>query len=127
MRRFLIVDDEPAIARLIEKVAEGCGYAVVSTTSPEAFMDEVAAQEPDAIALDLSMPGVDGVELLRFLAAAKSRAKILIISGFDSRVLETTSDLGKALGLNICATLLKPVRVGDLRAAIVALEGGGEA
>jgi CheY-like chemotaxis protein len=125
VKRFLIVDDEPAIARLVEKVALGCGYAVSSTTSPETFMDMVVAQEPDAIALDLSMPGADGVELMRFLAASKSKAKILIISGFDPRVLETTADLGAALGLTIRGTLTKPVRAADLRAAIDSLDGGG--
>ena len=125
--RFLIVDDEPAVCRLVEKVALRCGYEVSTTTSPDAFMDEVAAREPDAIALDLSMPGADGVELMRFLATAKCRAKILIISGFDERVLETTGDLGKALGLSVCGTLFKPMRIADLRAAIGALHAGGQA
>lgn len=85
-------------------------------------MDAVVACEPDAIALDLSLPGVDGVELLRFLATARCRAKILIISGFDARVLETSGRLGEARGLNIAGTLMKPVRAEHLRAAIQSLD-----
>jgi DNA-binding NarL/FixJ family response regulator len=68
--------------------------------------------------MDLSMPGADGVELLRFLSATKCAAKILIVSGFDPRVLETTGRLGTAMGLTICGTINKPVRVAELRATI---------
>jgi DNA-binding response OmpR family regulator len=122
MKRLLIVDDEPAMARLIQRVAKGCGYDVTVTHDAEDFMDAVVAREPDAIALDLSLPGADGVELLRFLGAAKCPAKILIISGFDARVLETTGRLGEARGLTIAGTLMKPVRAAELRAAIEGLD-----
>ena len=122
MKSFLIVDDEAAIGRLIQKVAKGCGYETTVAHDPETFMDAVAAGEPDVIALDLAMPDVDGIELLRFLATAKCRARILIISGFDARVLETAGELGASLGLNVCATLTKPLRVAELRAAIESLE-----
>lgn len=122
MKRLLIVDDEPAMARLIQRVAKSCGYEVAVTHDAEDFMDALVAGEPDAIALDLSLPRVDGVELLRFLAAAKCRAKILIISGFDARVLETSGRLGEASGLNIAGTLMKPVRAAELRAAIEGLD-----
>jgi DNA-binding response OmpR family regulator len=122
VKRFLIVDDEPAIGRFIQKVAVSCGYDSVVTASAEAFMDEVAAYEPDCVAMDLSMPDCDGIELLRFLATAKCRAAILIISGFDTRVLDTAGELGAALGLRIFGTLTKPIRVADLRAAIEGVE-----
>ena len=118
MQRFLIVDDEPAIARFVQHIAGECGYDTVVTCDPEAFMDEVVLQEPDAISLDLAMPNADGVELLRFLATAKCRAGILVISGFDERVLETAGELGKTLGLRICGTLTKPIRAAELRTAI---------
>ena len=121
MKRFLIVDDEPAIARFVQNIARECGYEAVVTGDAESFMDEVARQEPDAIALDLSMPNADGIELLRFLATARCRAGILVISGFDERVLETAGELGKTLGLRICGTLAKPVRAAALRTAIHAI------
>ena len=120
MKRLLIVDDEPAIARLVEKVGKSCGYDVTVATSAEAFFDALMAREPDAIVLDLSMPDADGVELLRFLATSRCRALIFILSGFDPRVLETSGKLGTALGLRIAGTLAKPVRVAELRAALAA-------
>ena len=122
MKRLLIIDDEPAVARVIQKVAEGCGYAVTATTSSDEFLDRVLEFDPAVIIMDLSIPGVDGVELIRFLAATKCKAKVLIISGFDRRVLETTAQFGKAAGLNICGTIDKPVRVAVLREAIDKLE-----
>ena len=121
MKHILIVDDEPAVGRLIKKIAEGCGYSVSVTADPEAFMDELVTNEPYAVVIDLSMPGTDGVELLRFLAATRSKAKVLIMSGFDPRVLETAAELGSALGLRISGTIGKPVRAADLRASLLAL------
>lgn len=122
MKRLLIVDDEPAIGRLVKRVAEGCGYAVTATDDSERFLDELIATDPDVIVLDLSMPQLDGVELLRFLATSKCRAKILILSGFDARVLETTGRLGAEQGLAIAGTLAKPLRVAELREALTALD-----
>ena len=122
MKTILIVDDEPAVGRLIKKIAESCGYQAWVVEDPQLFMDEVVAHEPDALVLDLSMPGTDGVELLRFLSATRSRARILIMSGFDPRVLETAAELGSALGLRIAGTIAKPVRAADLRASLVALQ-----
>ena len=49
------------------------------------------------VALDLGMP-VDGVELTRFLADQDYRGPVLIVSGFDRRVLESAFRLGEALG-----------------------------
>jgi DNA-binding response OmpR family regulator len=126
MKRLLIVDDEPAIGRLVKRVAEGCGYDVTATDDSEHFLDELIAIDPDVIVLDLSLPQLDGVELLRFLAASKCRAKILILSGFDARVLETTGRLGSERGLAIAGTLSKPLRVADLREALVALDESAE-
>jgi FixJ family two-component response regulator len=57
---------------------------------------------------------MDGVELLRFLAEQDSRAPVLIISGFDRRVLEAAFRLGEALGLSMLGPLEKPVRFRDL-------------
>lgn len=123
MERLLIIDDEPAIARFIQKVAEGCGYSVTTTHDAESFFDELIATSPNAIVLDLSLPGTDGIELLRFLSASKCGAKILIISGVDQRVLETSGRLGLAQGLNIAGTFTKPVRAADLRRTLMEMNG----
>ena len=122
-KRLLIVDDEPGIARLIERVATGLGFEVTVTHEAEAFTECLISTDPDVIVLDLSLPGVDGVELIRFLGTSRCRARIIVISGFDGRVLETTARLGRGLGLRISNALSKPLRAAEIRTA---LNGPGE-
>jgi CheY-like chemotaxis protein len=62
------------------------------------------------VALDLGMPGMDGVELIRFLADQSYEGPVLIVSGFDRRVLESAFRLGEALGLTMVGPVEKPVR-----------------
>ena len=111
--RLLLIDDEPALAKFVAQVAEDCGYEPLLTETDEQFRSEFRRDRPDAIALDLGMP-VDGVELLRFLAAEEFAAPVLILSGFDRRVLESAFRLGEALGLRMFGPLEKPVRADEL-------------
>jgi DNA-binding response OmpR family regulator len=112
--RLLVIDDEPALAEFVAAVADECGFETILARDYEAFHDAVRQGRPDMVALDLGMPGMDGVELLRFLAEQDSRAPVLIISGFDRRVLEAAFRLGEALGLSMLGPLEKPVRFRDL-------------
>ena len=60
------------------------------------------------------MPGMDGVELLRFLSEQGFKGPVLIISGFDRRVLESAFRLGEALDLQMVGPLEKPARLDAL-------------
>ena len=108
--RLLLIDDEPALAAFVADVARDCGFDPVLTSTDSQFREALIAERPDMIALDLGMPGMDGVELLRFLAEHDCSAPVLIISGFDRRVLESAFRLGEALGLKMAGPLEKPVR-----------------
>ena len=112
--RLLVIDDEPALADFVAQVATECGFLPILTPDDMAFREAVRSERPDIVALDLGMPGMDGVELLRFLAEEDSRAPVLIISGFDRRVLESAFRLGEALGLTMIGPLEKPVRFQEL-------------
>ena len=112
--RLLVIDDEPALADFVAQVAEECGFVPILTADDQEFRDAVRQERPDMVALDLGMPGMDGVELLRFLAEEDIRAPVLIISGFDRRVLESAFRLGEALGLHMIGPLEKPVRFQEL-------------
>lgn len=109
--RLLLIDDEPALARFLASAAEGCGLRPIVASQDQEFRDAFLAERPELVALDLAMPGMDGVELIRFLAAEKCTAPVLIVSGFDRRVLESAFRLGEALGLNMVGPLAKPVRL----------------
>jgi DNA-binding response OmpR family regulator len=119
--RLLVIDDEPALADFVAQVATECGFQPILTRDDEEFRRAVIAERPDMVALDLGMPGMDGVELLRFLAEEDSRATVLIISGFDRRVLESAFRLGEAMGLRMVGPLEKPVRFQELEQVLTEL------
>ena len=108
--RLLLIDDEPALADFLASAAQESGFVPLVTEHDEAFREAFLAERPHMVALDLGMPGMDGVELLRFLADQDYRAPVLIFSGFDRRVLESAFRLGEALGRNMVGPVEKPVR-----------------
>jgi FixJ family two-component response regulator len=114
----LVVDDDPVVGRTLAHLAEECGCEAKLSISAASFRGEYEAATPALILLDLSLPGADGVELLRFLAKKNSQATVFIVSGFDRRVLEAAHRLGEALGLRMGDPLTKPLLITDLERAI---------
>lgn len=110
---LLLIDDEPALAEFVANAARECGFVPTVTSNDSSFRAQFRASRPAAVALDLGMP-VDGVELLRFLSEEDFAGPVLIISGFDRRVLESAFRLGEAQGLNMVGPLEKPVRLEEL-------------
>jgi DNA-binding response OmpR family regulator len=108
--RLLLIDDEPALADYLANAARACGFDPIITERDEEFREAFIASQPEMVALDLGMPGMDGVELTRFLADQNYRGPVLIVSGFDRRVLESAFRLGETLGLNMVGPVEKPVR-----------------
>ena len=114
MPRLLIVDDEPDVAEFLAEVGRQCGYEVAKVCALQEIQQGLAERPPQVVTLDLQMPNLDGVQLLRYLAEQKVAAGILLISGTDSRVRNTSLRLGKELGLNMLGTLQKPVHIKEL-------------
>ena len=122
--KLLLIDDEPVLAEFLANAARETGFDPIITSEDGDFRRKFVESRPDMVALDLGMPGMDGVELLRFLADADYRAPVLIISGFDRRVLDSAFRLGEALGLTMAGPLEKPVRLEDLEALLHDLRDG---
>jgi len=120
--RLLLIDDEPVLAEFMASAAASTGFDPVVTSEDGQFREEFLAQPPEMVALDLGMPGMDGVELIRFLAEQDYRAPVLIVSGFDRRVLESAFRLGEALGLTMAGPLEKPVRLEELESMLTRLK-----
>ncbi|MEO7814448.1 MAG: response regulator [Sphingomicrobium sp.] len=112
--RLLLIDDEPQLAAFVANAAKMCGFEPIATDRDKDFRDQFTDQRPEMVALDLGMPGMDGVELLRFLSDQRFTGPVLIISGFDRRVLESAFRLGEALDLKMVGPLEKPARLDAL-------------
>jgi EAL domain-containing protein (putative c-di-GMP-specific phosphodiesterase class I) len=112
--RLIVVDDDPAVGTFIGRVARRAGFDVIVTSDAADSKQRVRSWRPASIILDLGMPETDGVEMLRFLADERVGARILIISGFDDKILDAANRLGTARGLNMAGVLRKPVLIEDL-------------
>ena len=120
--RLLMIDDEPAFGQIVKRVARDCGFEVVVTQDPGVFINTARLWHPSVIMLDLKMPGADGVQLLRSLAADKCPAHVVLSSGADAKVLDSAMQLGRERGLRMSEVLPKPLRADNLRERLVALK-----
>lgn len=116
--KLLIVDDDFRCAHFFSHAAKECGYAGWICRDAGEFQREYKLSPPEAVLVDLSMPEADGVELLRFLAEHRCRAKVILTSGVGHRVLEAAMRLGEALGLRMGKILPKPIVVQELADAL---------
>ncbi len=116
--RLLVVDDEEDIADYLCTVGQGLGFSTLAVSNDNEFMHALSDFAPTVILLDLQMPGKDGIELLKVLRESHCDAQIVLVSGLDDRTIATASQFGQVLGLNITATLPKPVLLDELRAVL---------
>ncbi|SEF63589.1 EAL domain, c-di-GMP-specific phosphodiesterase class I (or its enzymatically inactive variant) [Bryocella elongata] len=115
--RVLIIDDDCDLGRFVADVVEQMGLRTTLTSSAAEFLH---ALSPDVglIILDLVLPKVDGVELLRLLNRQGCTASLIVMSGLGVRIMESAEELAMALGLKIVGHIAKPFRRSDLEAMI---------
>ena len=78
-KRVLLAEDEPNIVESLTFLVERAGFAVdVATTGPEALA-AVEAAPPDVLVLDVMLPGIDGLEVLRRLRGAQATATLPVL------------------------------------------------
>jgi two-component system response regulator AlgR len=111
--RILLVDDEVlARDRLRALLARMEGHEVVGEAdSGEACLRRVAALQPDVVLLDIRMPGMDGIEVARHLAASEQPPAVIFVTAYDAFAVEAFD--AQAVGY-----LLKPVRGARLAEAL---------
>ena len=114
-RSILILDDDAAVGQTIQWIAESLGFEAEFVTRPEEFFLRLEQKSPDIITIDLVMPELDGVEIMRLLAERKSRAKIVISSGMGTRVLDAAQRSASEHGLSILGVISKPISKEALR------------
>ena len=120
--RLVVLDDDEAIAQFMAAVASGRGWDARAVTREDEFQALIRASPPAAIILDLQLATSDGIEQLRFLHSVGYPGAIVLISGFDARVLAAAQQIGHSLGLSIVAVLEKPARAAQVHDALATIE-----
>ena len=115
MQTILVVDDEPKIAQLARDYLEHAGFAVLTAADGTSALHAARTRHPDLVVLDLGLPGLDGLDVIRALRAA-GPTPIVLVTARDT-------ELDKLLGLELGADdyVTKPFSPRELVARVRAV------
>ena len=113
--RVLVVDDEPGIRKTIRAYLEADGYEVTTLSGGDEVVSTVESFKPDVVVLDVMLPGIDGIEVLRQL---RQRTSVYVLM-LSARTEETDRLLGLKMGADDYVT--KPFSPREVVARVQAL------
>lgn len=113
--RLLIIDDDQHVRKFLASASRRLKFDVATASDRETVVRKLETFDPNTILLDLQMPDEDGIQILKLLKDHNSNSRVVLMSGLDSRTLETATSIGQILGLNMSGALKKPILIGDLR------------
>jgi CheY-like chemotaxis protein len=117
-KRLIVIDDEAGFCEYVASVAVDLGYDVRTCGSFREFEQLYDGFEPSIILLDMVMPDVDGIEIIKWLVGKQCTARIVVTTGYNPQYAKMASLFGTTKGIASVTTLGKPVRLADLRAAL---------
>jgi two-component system response regulator MprA len=116
MARVLVVDDEPAVRRALERALRLENHDVTLASDGEEALDVLASAPADAVILDIMMPKLDGLEVCRRLRKAGDRTPVLMLTARDA-----IDDRVEGLDVGADDYLVKPFALRELQARLRAL------
>ena len=123
--RIVLLDDDPFMLKLLTHLLAQLGYThVVACDCGERALRHIAGTDElvDLILLDINMPGMDGVEFIRRLVECRYAGSVILVSGENSRILESVERLIEAHQLIALGHLQKPVKPAELAGLIGRLQ-----
>jgi two-component system response regulator MprA len=114
--RVLVVDDDRALRDALRRVLTLAGYEVQGAADGEQAIELVVQAVPDAVVLDVGLPGIDGLEVCRRLRRLGNRVPVLMLTARDA-----VSDRIDGLDAGADDYLVKPFDVDELKARVRAL------
>jgi EAL domain-containing protein (putative c-di-GMP-specific phosphodiesterase class I)/ActR/RegA family two-component response regulator len=115
----VVLDDDSDLRREIGQLLELEGYDVVALSDAR-LLDPAAFDGVDVLVLDLMMPGVDGLDVLRRLGKWRAPPKLVLMTGHGEAVLRGTTAAAERQGLTVIGGLAKPFDPDQLSAVLVA-------
>ena len=103
-----IVDDDAGLSEFYKVIATKIGMEISRFENGVDFVHG-DLDRPQVVMLDLMMPQMDGIQVLRRLAKSEFKYPLIILSGYDEGALEVAKELAEKKHLNVVATLTKPV------------------
>lgn len=111
--RVLVVEDEPRMRELLQRALVNWGFEAAVARSGEEAIRLSASDPADIVVLDLNLPGMDGMELLKHLRERSSGIQAIVLTGFAS-----VEAARQAVHLDVVEFLTKPCHLGELEKAL---------
>jgi len=111
--RILVIDDHPEVAFIIAEALASEGHEAVIAGTGEEGLQAIDQSPPDAVFLDVVMPGIDGIEVLRRIRAKRPHLPVILVSG---TVSPTQIEAARELG--VTDVLRKPARLNHFAEAL---------
>ena len=80
VKKVMVVDDEPAVCKLLSDFLEDKGYVVKEVYEGEKVVEAYLQTRPDVVLLDVKLPGKDGLEVLRELRAIDPKVSVIMVT-----------------------------------------------
>ena len=116
--RVLIVEDEPDLGEVFQDYVVSCGHAADLVGSAEAALERISRQRPDAIVLDVKLPGMSGLDFMSLPVVKRAGIPVIVVSGHatEQQALEclrlgAVEFLAKPVPLEILGTVLEHVEL----------------
>ncbi|MEW5758240.1 MAG: response regulator [Candidatus Omnitrophota bacterium] len=106
-KKILLVDDEIDFIEMFKLRLESVGYQVVSSTNGKDAIEKASVEKPDAILLDILMPGIDGLEVLRQIRIKDEKVPIFIVTAFSNEARFNAASKYNATGFIVKTADLK--------------------
>ena len=114
---FLVVEDNAFTSIVVCETLKSLGAAVIETASTgREALDVIVASEtsPDVLLVDLRMPEMGGVELIKRLAEQRYEGHVVLTSGVDERTLASVEEVARTVDVNVLGCLSKPITAAAL-------------
>jgi FixJ family two-component response regulator len=113
-----VVDDDLSMVQMVREMISTTGFYFQAFELGADLLKSASLERFDVIILELSLPDIEGFEIIEMLAEKKIRAKVIVVSGHEYAVVRAAKLYGQSFGLNMGQALAKPFSKDDLFAVL---------